>query len=250
MNGTAAVGTGTTWARADHVHQSDTTKLSLTGGTLTGGLTGTSALFTGIQSSGNLQVNGLAYFGLSSVGDFIIQVAVPNRQIQFTTGYAFNLNASNGNYTWSASSTTMLLLDPSGNLTVTTKGYQPGGGSWAATSDARIKDVESDYKAGLEEIGKLRPVVYRYKGNDVHHEGEASPHKMVAEKATPYIGLIAQEVEAIFPGMVTKGEGWIDGVKVDDLRTLDTSSLIYVLVNAVKTLTARIEALEAKLVTA
>jgi hypothetical protein len=35
-NGTAAIGTGTTAARADHVHPSDTTKLSLTGGTLTG----------------------------------------------------------------------------------------------------------------------------------------------------------------------------------------------------------------------
>jgi hypothetical protein len=39
MNGTAAVGTGTTWARTDHVHPSDTSRLPLTGGTLTGTLT-------------------------------------------------------------------------------------------------------------------------------------------------------------------------------------------------------------------
>ncbi|HEY2617783.1 MAG TPA: hypothetical protein VGI78_10630 [Acetobacteraceae bacterium] len=38
MDGTAAVGTSTTYARADHVHPSDTAKLSLTGGTLTGTL--------------------------------------------------------------------------------------------------------------------------------------------------------------------------------------------------------------------
>ena len=38
MNGAAAIGTGNTWARADHVHPSDTAKLSLTGGTLTGPL--------------------------------------------------------------------------------------------------------------------------------------------------------------------------------------------------------------------
>jgi hypothetical protein len=37
-NGTAAVGSGTTYARADHVHPSDTTKLNVTGGTLTGAL--------------------------------------------------------------------------------------------------------------------------------------------------------------------------------------------------------------------
>jgi hypothetical protein len=36
MNGTGAVGTGTTWARADHVHPSDTTRLPLAGGTMTG----------------------------------------------------------------------------------------------------------------------------------------------------------------------------------------------------------------------
>jgi hypothetical protein len=39
MDGTAAIGTGLTWARADHVHPSDTSRLPLTGGTLTGALT-------------------------------------------------------------------------------------------------------------------------------------------------------------------------------------------------------------------
>jgi hypothetical protein len=39
MNGAVAIGTGTTWARADHVHASDTSRLPLSGGTLTGNLT-------------------------------------------------------------------------------------------------------------------------------------------------------------------------------------------------------------------
>ena len=39
MDGTAAVGTGTTWARADHVHPSDTSRLAISGGTMTGALT-------------------------------------------------------------------------------------------------------------------------------------------------------------------------------------------------------------------
>jgi hypothetical protein len=38
MDGAAAVGVGPTWARADHVHPSDTSRLALTGGTLTGPL--------------------------------------------------------------------------------------------------------------------------------------------------------------------------------------------------------------------
>jgi hypothetical protein len=38
MNGAVAIGTATTWARADHVHPSDTTKLALAGGTMAGPL--------------------------------------------------------------------------------------------------------------------------------------------------------------------------------------------------------------------
>jgi hypothetical protein len=44
--------------------------------------------------------------------------------------------------------------------------------------------------------------------------------------------------------MVTKRAAFIDGVAVNDLRDLDTSSLIFALVNAVKTLAARLAALE------
>ena len=38
MDGTATVGTGVTVARADHIHPSDTSKLSLSGGTMTGSI--------------------------------------------------------------------------------------------------------------------------------------------------------------------------------------------------------------------
>ena len=43
MNGTAAVGVGTTWARSDHVHPTDTTRFATAGGTLTGPMTVTMA---------------------------------------------------------------------------------------------------------------------------------------------------------------------------------------------------------------
>jgi hypothetical protein len=67
---------------------------------------------------------------------------------------------------------------------------------------------------------------------------------MPADNATKYTGLVAQEVEAVIPEMVTKRAAYIDGVAVTDLRDLDTSSLIFALVNAVKELKARVEALE------
>lgn len=120
---------------------------------------------------------------------------------------------------------------------------KPGGGSWTAPSDARIKTVVEPYKGGLGEVIKLDPVVYRYKGNDETADGQ-KPHETLARAGTNFVGLIAQEVEKVFSGMVTRGEGVIDGVKVDDLRILDTTPLTFALVNAVKELSARVTQLE------
>lgn len=137
--------------------------------------------------------------------------------------------------------------------------YKPGGGSWTAPSDARIKTVESDYALGLDELLQLRPVVYRYKGNDTGEplneeharttaEGSApypaSQHYALAKAGKPHVGLIAQEVEAIFPGTVKQIAGYIDGEPVTDLRQLDTSEFLFALINAVKTLNARVAELE------
>lgn len=131
-----------------------------------------------------------------------------------------------------------LALDNVGNFTFSGSGnaYKAGGGSWAALSDERIKTIESDYADGLNEVLALHPVVYRYKGND----GEAH------DPSQRRVGLIAQEVEQVMPGMVSMSEGTIDGQQVNDLRRLDTTELIFALVNTVKELHARIELLEAK----
>lgn len=149
--------------------------------------------------------------------------------------------------------------------------YKPGGGPWIDSSDARIKDVAGEYGLGLDEVIQLRPVVYSFLGNDTAEPpedvGQAgadpetgepieqarraaltvpypnSPHYQAAIDGQQFVGLIAQEVETFFPGMVKKRAGYIDGQAVDDLRDLDTTTLIFALVNAVKTLNTRLEAL-------
>lgn len=121
----------------------------------------------------------------------------------------------------------------------------PGGGPWIASSDARIKDVLGEYQLGLAEVLQLRPVTYVYKGNDAEVADGPSPNATVAEEQREFVGLIAQEVEGIFPGMVIQHAGFVDGQPVTDLRSLTTNELQYALVNAIKTLTDRIAALEA-----
>jgi hypothetical protein len=140
--------------------------------------------------------------------------------------------------------------------------YKAGGGAWGTTSDARIKNDLGDYPRGLAEIVSLRPVTYTYKGNDTpvapaHAKGDEnsklpltvpypnSDHAGAAKAEKKFAGLIAQEVEAIFPEMVSRRSAFIDGVAVDDLRDLDTTPLIFALINAVKELKARVEQLEA-----
>lgn len=138
---------------------------------------------------------------------------------------------------------------------------KPGGGPWGDTSDARIKNVAGNYTRGLDELLQLQPVRYTFKGNDQRvgegpvladaeqqsEEGAPyrdSPHYDVAVSGKEFVGLIAQDAEAAFPEMVTQRVGKIDGVEVSDVRDLDTAPLIFALVNAVKTLAARVEALE------
>ena len=57
MNGVAAIGSGVTWAKADHVHPTDTALLSKSGGTLTGALTPSStAGIVGTTTNDNANV--------------------------------------------------------------------------------------------------------------------------------------------------------------------------------------------------
>jgi hypothetical protein len=143
------------------------------------------------------------------------------------------------------------------NLTITgATAYKPGGGTWTAPSDARIKTVRRNFTAGLDSIDMLQPVEYVYKGNDTPSADgvslgdaapySASPHYLAAKAEKAFIGLVAQDAEPWFSELVTLRKGYIDGVAVDDLRDVDTGPLIFALLNAVKELAARVATLEAK----
>jgi hypothetical protein len=132
--------------------------------------------------------------------------------------------------------TRIMTVDVNGNIVITGTASKPGGGAWADSSDARIKTVEGDYTHGLAELLQLRPVSYRFIGNDHHAPTEGRP----------YIGLVAQEAEDAMPELVSLTSGTIDGEEVDDVRMLDQSPLLFALVNAIKELTARLVALETR----
>lgn len=149
---------------------------------------------------------------------------------------------------------------------INNQGFKPGGGTWGDNSDARIKNVIGDYEGGLDQVLALTPRRYTFKGNDtleppansrstplpgepVSKSTPAVPyansgHYEAAVAGREFIGLVAQEAETVMPELVTQSTGYIDGTEVQDVRQVDTTALIFALVNCCKELAARVEALE------
>jgi len=213
-------------------------KLSTTGGTMTGTLTAPTLNATTFNTS-TLGVSGSAAItGTLTVGTSMSLFS--NAAISFlqfaATGWKLSFDPANGYlYYLNYAGTPLFTFAGNGDLVVTGSAGKPGGGLWVDSSDARIKTVLGDYNSGLTEINQLNPVRYTFKGNDKPRDTEQE-----------FIGLVAQEVEPHMPELVKYSLGKVDGKDVSDLRILDTSALIFALVNSVQELTRRLEALEAK----
>lgn len=122
-------------------------------------------------------------------------------------------------------------------LQVAGEAFKLAPGQWAGPSDGRLKEDVRDLELGLSELIRVRPVRFRYNGRAGTPAGKAG------------VGVIGQEIEAILPESVRQcGAG--DDSGLPDMRVFDPSSLTYVLINAVKELSARVQHLEQALATA
>ncbi len=90
-------------------------------------------------------------------------------------------------------------------------------------SDARLKNISGDNTAGLKEINALDVKNYTYKDD---------------EKKTPHVGVIAQQLQKIFPNSVFKGD--------DGYLRIRTEEIFYAMVNSIKELCKQIQDLTAK----
>ncbi len=109
-----------------------------------------------------------------------------------------------------------------------------GGSSWATGSDERLKKDIHGFHDGLPEIRKVRTVKFKYNG------------KCGTTNGREQIGIIGQEMEQVFPYMVWKAKGRLEenAPEAEDIRIFDSSPLIFVLVNAIKELDAKVQSLE------
>ena len=163
MDGTAAIGVGTRWARNDHVHPSDTSKANLDSPTFTG----TPKAPTATAGTNNTQIATTAFvataisgitptnaFGNVKVGSTTIAADSGNDMLELVAGSNITLtpDATNDNVTIAATDTTY-----TGAQMVAAIGNTPVN---RATADASGNNIASTYALKTEISG-----VYKYKGS-------------------------------------------------------------------------------------
>jgi hypothetical protein len=115
-------------------------------------------------------------------------------------------------------STALYVARGSGGVYITTNAT-----SWTSNSDSRLKNIISPINNAVDKLSTLNPVIYSWKSDNTNKEN---------------IGLIAQDVEAIFPQVIDTNKDGFLGVRYTEL--------VPVLVKAIQELSAKITILENK----
>lgn len=108
------------------------------------------------------------------------------------------------------------MLIKGGNCS-TSGGYPAGGGCPNISSDKRLKYDISENNDGLDKILQLKPYNFTYK----------------IKPDAPQVGVIAQDLQKVFPNAVSKDEKGFLQIRLEDM--------FYALINSIKQLAAKIE---------
>ena len=120
--------------------------------------------------------------------------------------------------------------------------YGPSDSDWSFSSDGRDKTDIVDLPLGLAFIEKIKPRKYRWNFRDTSRfpiDSKDNPDILIKS------GFIAQELQAVLADEGVKYTGIVNENDPDNLTVAD-GALIPMLVNAVKELSTKVKALEAK----
>jgi hypothetical protein len=175
--------------------------------TTASGLTGSPAItVSSVTSSGNVQ----AYSGSNYSALQAQSISLFNS----TTG----MSCDGTTYSWGFNSVLRMQLNSSGQAFNST-------GTWGTISDARIKENVTPARDYLNDVCQLQVVNYYIKDE---------PQKM--------LGFVAQQVETVMPGLVDTSENKY--YNIADFKSVKTTVLIPMLVQAIQELNAKVTALE------
>ena len=104
------------------------------------------------------------------------------------------------------------------------------------------QNVDQNWNIVKDEIwsnlAQIDPKWYQYNGKAGHEKD-----------GREYVGLIAQEIQKVLPYTVSSRLGKLEETDTEEIEILklDASALVYVLINAVKELDAKVQSLEKEL---
>jgi hypothetical protein len=162
--------------------------------------------------------------GMSPQG---MQIGASGRGIIYDGNY-IALGGINGGTVLSLGSTTGVFISSTDNV------QKPTGGSWLSSSDSRLKENINPYTKGLDAVKSLRTVTFNLK------EDVPGREKYRIDPTKSITGIIAQEVlETPLASIISEGS--------DGYYMVDPSEITWTLVNAVKELSAKIDAQAAEI---
>ena len=157
--------------------------------------------------------------------DFKIGNGTPNYDLVFFTnpsGGTLGTNTANGSE--------RIRIKANGNVGIGTNNpttlfevngtaTKPGGGSWAAPSDERLKKNITTFSDGLEVLKKINPVWFEYNGlAGMPNDGKK------------YVGVVAQEMQKVAPYTITT----FSSENNTEYLNYDANAVTYILINAVQ----------------
>lgn len=239
--GTAAVGTGTTVARADHVHAAQTT------------VSGNAGTASKLATARTITLGGNASGSVSFDGSGDVTLTVTNSTASACSGNASTATtASTANALNTANSYQVSSLGVGTAASGTAGEIRATNNITAYYSDGRLKTVLGSIKGALAAVLGLRGVFY--KANDKAAE-------FGYDTTEEQVGVIAQEVQAVLPHVVAPApfdierdeETGIERSKSgENYLTVRYERMVPLLIEAIKeladqvtTLQGRVEALEA-----
>jgi hypothetical protein len=94
-----------------------------------------------------------------------------------------------------------------------------GSTGWVSASDIRLKDIKKPIEKAVESLSTLQTVYYSWKDSD---------------NKSLHIGLIAQEVEKVFPELVSESS-------INEMKGVNYTELIPVIIKAIQELQAKLD---------
>ena len=243
----AVTDTGSNGTIAFNTDGSERMRINSSGQLMLGTATSTNTLSVDIQnksaSSNNVVVRiknttnnedcGLTIEGESSATTRSYQIGINTAlnvsDLTFSgpTGYRFLVGA-----------TTVVTMASTGDFSIAgSTATKASGTTWANPSDRRIKKNVRDYGKGLVELQQVRVREWEYNGKGGTTEGIKG------------LGVVADEIISVLPNTVDTYEDKLnaDDEETTDIKRFDATEITWLLVKAVQELSAKNDALEARI---